>query len=166
MKCECCGIDDGLAIEYSAFRHYWEHPIKMDCIRALKKENAALKAKVNSLDINKRIGNVFEAARAIKMLCDYAYETGFHEMGYDPLEVIIHELDFLANAHGEAVKQNEKLQYENAALQAALIKSRELWCLWTPYILKQLLPPHHDTIAIGRMISWSTLPFRLMGVIK
>ena len=31
---------------------------------------------------------VQEALDAVEMLCDYAYEKGFHEMGYDPVEVL------------------------------------------------------------------------------
>lgn len=38
-----------------------------------------------------------EVLRALKILCDFAYEQGFHEMGYDPVEEIssiINELEF------------------------------------------------------------------------
>lgn len=31
---------------------------------------------------------VQEALDAVEMLCDYAYEQGFHEIGYDPVEVL------------------------------------------------------------------------------
>lgn len=31
-------------------------------------------------------GRIEQALEHVKALCDYAYETGFHELGYDPVE--------------------------------------------------------------------------------
>ena len=54
---------------------------------------------------------VVEALQALKSLADYAYEQGYHEMGYDPLQVVRDEIDRLrtANAIWEQTEMRPKL---------------------------------------------------------
>jgi hypothetical protein len=53
-------------------------------------ERTQHKAKVMS-DLNRDTGTPLptaEALRDIHSLCEYAYEQGYHEMGYDPVKII------------------------------------------------------------------------------
>jgi hypothetical protein len=49
--------------------------------------------------------HVDEYRKALRMLCDFAYKQGFHEMGYDPLEAFEAALRDQFNAAPQATPE-------------------------------------------------------------
>lgn len=74
--------------------------------------------------------NYYELIDCLKNICEYAYKTGFHEMGYDPIHEIIKNIEKDLNKNFElSIKvinlQNQLLDYKEKEI-IRLLKNQEV----------------------------------------